>query len=132
MAKITREQVVKWSEPCKNGFVFDVYSYLVNGGGYHLTKNVFLNEEHTIKLECSIYYREHYDWKTDKKNFTIIAHVDRMVLNEAKTFWRGGLGIFIEHPYEGKQKSLKNLYPMTEIYTDDVIKRAWTDKGYSL
>ena len=132
MAKISMEQAEKWSKPCKNGFTFDVYSYLLNGCEHHLTKNVFLNDEHTIKLECSIYYREHYDWKTDKKNITIMTHVSRMVLNEEKTFWRGGLGIFIEHPYEGKQKSLKNLYPMTEIYTDDVIKKTWTDNGYSL
>jgi len=132
MAKITREQFIKWSEPCKNNFVFDVYSYIMHGGEHHLTKDVFLNEEHTIKLECSLYYRENYDWRTKTKTLKIIANIDRMVLNEEKTFWRGGLGIFIEHQYEGKQKSLKGLYPITEIYTDEEIKKAWTDKVGSL
>ena len=126
MAKISREQAEKWSKPCKNGYAFDVYSYLMNGTK-GLCKSVYLNEEKTEKLQAEIYHADRWD-KNWKKHSVICVNVNRFRLNEEKTFWcGGGLGKTTEYPNDKPKKMLADLYKFTEEWTDDKVKAVWDE-----
>ena len=128
MAKISREQMEKWSAPCKNGYVFDAYSYLLNGGNKGLCKSVYLNEEKTEKLQVEIYHADRYDRQTWKKRNVICVNINRFRLNEEKTFWRGGgFGKTTEYPNDKPKKMLADLYKFTEEWTDEKVKAVWDE-----
>ena len=127
MAKISREQAEKWSKPCKNGYVFDTYSFLMNGNK-GLCKSVYLNEEKTEKLQVEIYHADRYDRQTWKKRNVICVNINRFRLNEAKTFWcGGGFGKTTEYPNDKPKKMLSDLYKFTEEWTDEKVKAVWNE-----
>ena len=126
MAKISKQQVEKWSKPCKNGYVFDTYSYLMSGTK-GLCKSVYLNEEKTEKLQVEIYFAERWDKNWNRRK-VICVNVNKFRLNKDRTFWcGGGLGKTTEYPYDKPKKVFADLYQYTEVWTEERVKSVWEE-----
>lgn len=115
--KITKEQLEKWNEGCKNDFKVDI-SYLVYHSEKTLEKRIILDDETYLKCHLS-FYNKYENYKS--VGYYINANISKWK-HQGDFDNSYGLGINIkvsDKIYD--KKSFKELQKITENITDSII-----------
>jgi len=118
MAKLTREQLVKWSKNLTNGFQFDVQRYAV-WGEKQLKKWIPYGAPEAGKHICAtLYYQE----QRGGGQKPILHLADYTIEPETKMGHSYGLGVFLDASEEIMEKRNYNkLVKLCEFFPDEVI-----------
>lgn len=110
MARITREQIQKINNNCKNEWKLDVEYYLFHSEK-QLYKRINLDEENYLQFDLL------YNWKNEKT-----LHISKYHHKDNDYFAvSNGLGKFIKLSDAEKRKSVNELIKMTVELTDEKL-----------
>ena len=117
MGKLSQKQLDSWNAQCSNGFKYSLYDHVVLNNKC-VKKDVYLNEEKTVKIMCTIYFRKNYN----KKEHEIVVNYGYWQINSEKTFWQSsGLGYTDRIQYAKEKCIMKDIFDITKNYSDSII-----------
>ena len=113
--KMTKEQIIKINEKCKNGFKFDVESFIYHGER-GLKKRVFLDPAKESYIEVCLYYNTSY-YCFEKQVKVMLSISNKFTKDKATGLYcSSGLGEYIEVEEIGdcKRLTIEKLIKLTD------------------
>lgn len=119
MANLTKEQIIKINEGCKNGFILDT-QYFIFHNEKILEKIIELDEENYLKVHISFYT----NWENYRGDgYYINVNISKFY-HKKDDYFSSSSGLGINLKLNGKiytRRNFKELQKATENITDDLI-----------
>lgn len=123
MAKVTKEQLKKWTEKLQNGFGFDLYNYMMNGTK-ELVKKIELGDAKGSFLKANIIYREVRDgYRYTGKMQPVLSISLWEPIPDSDMARSEGMGLYHEIGSEQTKRNYNELARLSGEVTDEMIMK---------